>query len=278
VTISPKIFGLKGKTVIVTGSSRGIGRAIALRCAKEGANVVIASKTAQPHEKLEGTIHSVAREVEAAGGKALPIQIDVRQDADVTKMIETTVGMFGGVDILVNNAAAINLATVEQMELKRFDLINQVNYRGNFLCSQAALPYLKRAENPHILNISPPINLDPKWLGAHLAYTISKYAISMCTLGLAAEFKDFGIGVNSIWPKLLIETAATKMLLGSDQMAHTRKADIMSDAAFALFTTSSRELTGQLMLDEDYLKSLGHTNFEKYDNVPGAEIYSDLFL
>jgi citronellol/citronellal dehydrogenase len=269
---------LKGKTVIVTGSSRGIGRAIALRCAQDGANVVIAAKTSEPNAKLAGTIHTVAKEVEEAGGRALAIQLDVRNEANIQEMMEKAVSTFGGIDILVNNAAAISLTNVEQTPLKRFDLIMQVNTRGVFLCSQAALPHLKKSNNPHILNISPPLSIQRKWFEEHLPYTLSKYGNTMCTLGMSAEFEKYGIAVNSLWPKLIIETAATVMLLGQNQMAHTRKASIMADAAYEIFATPSRELTGQTLLDEDFLKERGEQDFSKYATSPGTEIYPDLFL
>ncbi|OGQ05584.1 MAG: short chain dehydrogenase [Deltaproteobacteria bacterium RIFCSPLOWO2_12_FULL_44_12] len=272
------MVSLKGKTIIITGASRGIGRAIALKCARDGANLVVAGKTKEPHPKLTGTIDSVAKEVEAAGGKAFPVQVDVREESQVKAMVEKTVQTFGCIDILVNNAGAISLTATEDTPMKRYDLMQDINTRATFLCSQAVLPHLKKSKNPHILNLSPPINLDPKWLKNHLAYTLSKYGMTMCTLGMAAEFKEYGIAVNSLWPKTLIATAAIDMLLGEDGKKKCRTPEIMADAAYAIITTDSRKLTGQTLIDEDFLRSRGVKNFDHYSFDPNSNLLPDLFV
>jgi citronellol/citronellal dehydrogenase len=269
---------LAGKTVLITGASRGIGRAIALRVAAEGANVVIAAKTATPHARLAGTIHSVAQEVEQAGGQALAIQVDVRSESAITSMVEACINRFGGLDALVNNAGAISLTPTLDTPAKRFDLMHQINVRATFLCSQAAVPHLKRSANPHILNLSPPLTLQAHWYVDHLAYTLSKMGMSLCTLGMAEEFKSDGIAVNSLWPKRIIATAATSMLLGVEGTKAARRPEIVADAAYAILTTPARELTGRLLLDEDVLGSLGKSDFAKYDVTPGVEPLPDLFV
>lgn len=269
---------MKNRTILITGASRGIGRAIALRCARDGANVVIAAKTSDPHPKLEGTIHSVAKEVEALGGKALAYQVDVRNEDEVKALIAATEKKFGGLDALVNNAGAIHLAAIEDTPMKRYDLMHQINARAVFLCSQAALPLLKKSNRPHILNLSPPVSLDPKWLTGHVAYTVSKYGMTLYTLGMAEELKKIGISVNSLWPRAGVATAATEMLMGKDAMKHMRHAEIMSDAAHAILTTEKVKLTGQALIDEDFLRTRGVTDFEKYAVEPGAELVVDLYV
>jgi citronellol/citronellal dehydrogenase len=269
---------LRGRTLFITGASRGIGKAIALRAAADGANVAIAAKTAEPHPKLPGTIYSAAEEIEAAGGKALPLQVDIRDEEQVQRAVQQTVEKFGGIDILVNNASAINLTPTLATPMKRFDLMWGVNARGTFACSQACIPHLRKSSNPHILTLSPPINLDPRWFKLHTAYTISKYGMSLCTLGLAEEFKDDGIAVNSLWPKTVILTAALAMLGGISPPEKCRKPEIMSDAAHAVLTRDSRCCTGQFHIDEDVLREAGVTDFEQYAVKPGESLHPDLFL
>jgi citronellol/citronellal dehydrogenase len=268
---------LKNKTIFITGASRGIGRAIALRCAQDGANIVIAAKTAQPHPKLEGTIHSVAAEVEAAGGRALPLQVDIREDAAVAAAMQATVNTFGGIDVLINNASAISMTGTLATPIKRFDLMNGVNARGTYLCSQLALPNLLKSDNPHILTLSPPLNMDPKWFASHLAYTMAKYGVSMCTLGLAREFAQHGIGVNSLWPRTTIATAAVSVFF-PDSVQASRKPEIMSDAAYAILVSDSRRTTGNFFIDEEVLRAAGVADFERYAVSPGAALHPDLFL
>lgn len=270
---------LKDKTIFITGSSRGIGKAIALRAARDGANIVILGKTINPHPKLEGTIHTAAKEIEEAGGKALAIPFDVRNEETVQDAVEKTVETFGGIDILVNNASALHLEGTETMPMKRFDLIFDVNVRGTFLSSQKCLPYLKNSKNPHILNLSPPLNLDKNWFAPHVAYTISKYGMSMCALGMAEECKDFNIGVNCLWPKTTIATAAVKNILGGDQLIKTsRKPEIVADAAHWILTQDSKECTGNYFIDEDVLLNSGVNDLEKYSVTPGSELTPDLFI
>jgi citronellol/citronellal dehydrogenase len=268
---------LKGKTVFITGASRGIGRSIALRAAADGANVVIAAKTAEPHPKLEGTIFTVAAEVEKAGGKALPIQLDIRDEAAVAVAVKQTAETFGGIDVLVNNASAISLTDTLGTPPKRFDLMHQINTRGTFVCAQACVPFLKRSANPHILTLSPPLNLKPKWLKPHLAYTLSKYGMSLCTLGLAAEFAGDGIAVNSLWPRTTIATAAVAAFF-PQAMAASRVPEIMSDAAYAIVTRPSRECTGNFFVDEALLRSVGVTDFDRYAVTPGVPLAADIFV
>lgn len=269
---------LKNKVIFITGASRGIGREIALRCAKEGAKIVIAAKTKDPHPTLEGTIYSVADEVEKAGGKALPLVVDVRDEAVVTDAIEKTIQTFGGIDILVNNASAIYLGATLDIPMKRFDLINSVNARGTFLCSKLCIPYLKKSNNPHILNLSPPLNMESKWFKDHLAYTISKYGMSMCTLGMSEEFKAAGIAVNSLWPKTIIATAAISVNFPKQLYNASRKPSIMADAAYEILTSNSREVTGNFFIDEEILKKKGIIDFNQYALHPGTPLYPDLYV
>ena len=271
-------MSLKGKTIFITGASRGTGREIALRCARDGANIVLAAKTVEPHPRLAGTIHSVAQEVEAAGGRALPQQVDVRDENAVRAAVEKSVAAFGGIDILVNNASAIMLTGTLQTPMKRFDLMFGVNVRGTFACSQACIPHLMKAGNPHILNLSPPLSIDAKWFKNHTAYTMSKYGMSMCTLGMSAELVEHGIAVNSLWPRTTIATAAIEVNFPAAILSASRKPAIMADAAYAIFNRDSRRHTGKFYVDEAVLCEEGATNFEHYAVTPGARLYSDLFL
>lgn len=268
---------LRGKTVFITGASRGIGRAIALRCARDGANVAIAAKTAEPHPKLQGTIHSVAAEVEAAGGRALPLHLDIRDEAAVEAAVRQTAKQFGGIDALVNNASAISLTGTLSTPMKRYDLMQTVNTRGTYLCSQACLPYLLKAGNPHILTLSPPLNLDPKWFAPHAAYTIAKYGMSLCTLGMAREFAAQGVAVNSLWPRTTIATAAVEVFFPESIQA-SRKPQIMADAAHAILTSDSRSTTGNFFIDEEVLRRAGVSDLEAYAVTPGARLHPDIFL
>jgi citronellol/citronellal dehydrogenase len=268
---------LAGKTLFITGASRGIGKAIALRAARDGAQVVIAAKTAEPHPKLEGTIFSAAEEIEAAGGKALPVVVDVRSEEAVEAAVAKAVETFGGIDILVNNASAIMLTGTLYTPMKRYDLMNQVNARGTFLCSQKCLPHLQKAENPHILTLSPPINLNPKWFKNHVAYTMSKYGMSMCVLGMAAEFEG-KVGVNALWPRTVIATAAIQMIGGDAMMKQGRKPEIMADAAHHILTRPAAECTGNFFLDDEVLASAGVEDLSGYAVDPEASLAPDLFL
>lgn len=269
---------LKDKVIFITGASRGIGREIALRCAQDGAKIVIAAKTMQPHPTLEGTIHSVAREVEAAGGKALALQVDIRDENKVYECVKHAVDMFGGIDVLVNNASAIFLTNTLETPMKRYDLINSVNARGTFVCSQACIPYLKKSANPHILTLSPPLNMDPKWFKDNLAYTMSKYGMSMCTLGMAEEFRSDGIAVNSLWPKTTIATAAIAVNFPKQILEASRKPNIISDAAHIILTSDSRQTTGNFFIDEDVLRAHGTTDFSQYALNPDVPLMQDFFL
>ena len=269
---------LNGRTLFITGASRGFGKAIALRAAADGANIVVAAKTTEPHPKLPGTIYTAAEEIEAAGGKALPLAVDIREEDQVQAAVAKTVETFGGIDILVNNASAINLTPTLQTPMKRFDLMWGVNARGTFLCSQACLPHLKKSPNPHILTLSPPLNLDPKWFKGHTAYTISKYGMSLCVLGLAAEFKDDGIAVNALWPRTVIATAALAMLGGAINPDNCRTPEILADAAHVLLTRDSRCCTGNFYIDDEVLAAEGVTDFDRYAVQPGAELYPDVFV
>jgi citronellol/citronellal dehydrogenase len=268
---------LAGKTLFITGASRGIGLAIALRAARDGANVAIAAKTERPHPKLPGTIHDAAAAIEAAGGRALPIRCDIREEDEVRAAVAATVERFGGIDVLVNNASAISLTGTLETPMKRFDLMFGVNVRGTFLTSQACLPHLLNAPNPHILNLAPPPNLDPKWFGPHVAYTMAKYGMSLCVLGMAEEFRDRGVAVNALWPRTVIHTAALAMIPGVEARG-CRTPEIMADAAHAVLTTPSRERTGQFLIDEDVLRAVGVTDFERYAVEPGQPLLPDLFL
>ncbi len=270
--------GLKGKTVFITGASRGIGRDIALRCARDGANVVITAKTAEPHPKLPGTIHSVAEEVEAAGGKALPIKLDIRDEAEVQAAAHKAAAKFGGIDILVNNASAIMLAGTLATPMKRFDLMFEVNVRGTYACSQACLPYLIKGRNPHILNLAPPLNMNARWFKDHVAYTMAKYGMSMCTLGMATEFRAEGVAVNSLWPRTTIATAAIEVNFTEEILKASRKPAIVADAAYAIFNRDSRSATGNFYIDETVLREDGVTDFDQYAVHRGSKLYTDLFL
>jgi citronellol/citronellal dehydrogenase len=269
---------LANKTLFMTGGSRGIGEAIAVRAAADGANVVIAAKTTRPHPKLPGTIYTAAEAIEKAGGRALPLQVDIR-DADAVKAaVEQAADRFGGIDILVNNASAINLTPVAETPVKRLDLMLDVNLRGTYICSQACLPWLKRADNPHILTLSPPLNLEPKWFEQHAAYTLSKYGMSLCVMGLAAELRDAGIAVNALWPRTVIATAAINMLGGQVKPENCRKPQIVADAAVAILTRPAREATGRFFIDDEVLRDAGVESLEGYSVNPGADLIPDLFV
>ena len=269
---------LSGKTLFISGASRGIGEAIALRAAADGANVAIAAKTDRRHPKLPGTIHSVAEAIDLAGGRALPLKVDIRDEAAVAEAMKTTAETFGGVDIVVNNASAIYLAPTPEVPMKRFDLMFGVNVRGTFVCTQAALPYLERSDHPHILNLSPPLNMDAKWFAPHVAYTMAKYGMSLCVLGHAEEFRDRGIAVNALWPKTVIATAALKMLGGMVDPKNCRTPAIMADAAHAILSAPPAARTGQFLIDEDVLRATGVTDFDRYAVEPGQPLAPDLFL
>ncbi|MDF5835849.1 NAD(P)-dependent oxidoreductase [Pseudomonas aeruginosa] len=273
-------MSLHGKTLFITGASRGIGREIALRAARDGANLVIAAKSAEPHPKLEGTIFSVAAEVEAVGGQALPLQLDVRDEQAVAAAMARAAERFGGIDALVNNAGAIRLVGVEKLEPKRFDLMYQINTRAVLVCSQAALPYLRRSANGHILSLSPPINLAGRWFAQHGPYTVTKYGMSMLTLGMHEEFGKYAISVNALWPKTMIATAAIEFELGSrDAFRRARTPAIMADAAHAILTSEGRSLGGRLLVDEELLRERGQSDFEQYRYDPeGGALVPDLFL
>jgi citronellol/citronellal dehydrogenase len=272
-------MSLKTKTLMITGGSRGIGHAIGLRAATDGANIVIVAKTQSENPKLPGTIHTAAQDMRDAGGKALAVACDIRFEEQVQAAIDQAVATFGGIDILVNNASAINLSGTLALDMKRFDLMHQVNARGTFLCSKLALPHLKQASNPHILTLSPPLNMQPQWFGQWLAYTMAKYGMSMCTLGLAAEFKRDGVAVNSLWPETTIATAAIRNLLGGEAMMQaSRTPDIVADAAYEILTRNARECTGNFFIDVDVLRSVGVTDFAKYSVVPDAKLQRDLFV
>ena len=275
-------MSLAGKRMFITGGSRGIGLAIALRAAQDGAHIAIAAKTAEANPKLPGTIFSAAKEIEAAGGTALPIQCDIRDEAQIEAAIAKTAETFGGIDILVNNASAINLTRTDQTPAKRFDLMFDVNVRGTFLTSQAALPHLRKSaaegRNPHILNLSPPLSMKPVWFKNHVAYTMAKYGMSMCVLGMAEEFKRDGIGVNALWPRTVIDTAALQMIPGIDALAG-RTPEILADAAYIIFNRDAKEYTGNFFVDDVLLASEGITDLEKYSVTPGTKDFLlDFFL
>jgi citronellol/citronellal dehydrogenase len=270
---------LKGKTLFITGASRGIGKAIALRAARDGANVAIVAKTAEPHPKLPGTVYDAAREVESAGGRALPCITDVRFEDQVAAAVARTVEAFGGIDIVVNNASAISLTPTAATEMKRFDLMQAVNVRATFLCTKLALPALERAENPHVLMLSPPLSLEPRWYGAHLAYTLSKMGMSQCVLGFAEEFRSKRIAVNALWPKTAIATAAVQNLLGGDAIVRrSRKVEIVSDAAHLMLCRKSTEFSGRFCIDEDVLREAGVSDFDQYAVDPAETLLPDFFL
>lgn len=268
---------LKGKTLFITGASRGIGKEIALRAARDGANVALAAKTAETHPRLPGTIHTAAREIEEAGGNALPLQVDIRFEEQIAVAAAKTAERFGGIDILVNNASAISLTGTLATPMKRFDLMFGVNVRGAFASSQALLPHLLKGNNPHILNLSPPISLDPKWFRDHCAYTMAKYGMSLCVLGMSEEFREAGVAVNALWPKTVIATAAIAMIPGVEAR-FCRKPSIVADAAHAILTRDSRSCTGNFFVDEEVLASEGVTDFSQYAVEPGAPLLPDLFL
>lgn len=270
-------MNLSGKTLFITGASRGIGKAIALRAAADGARIVVAAKTTVEHPKLPGTIFSAAAEIEAAGGRALPIALDIRDAAAIGDAMAQAAAHFGGIDILVNNASAISLTGTLDTPAKRFDLMHGVNVRGTFLCSQAAIPYLERAANPHILNLAPPPNLDPRWLQSHVAYTLSKYGMSWCALAMAHEFADRGIACNALWPRTVIATAALALLPGVD-VQRCRKPEIVADAAHRILTRDARTLTGQFLIDEAVLREAGVSDFEHYAVDASQPLSVDLFL
>lgn len=271
---------LTNKNVLITGASRGIGKAIAIKLASEGANVAIASKTVAEHPKLEGTIYSAAEEIDKAGsGRVLALQADIREEEQINDAVNKTVEAFGGIDILINNASAINLSSTEQIESKRYDLMQDINVRGTFLMSKACIPHLKKSSGGHILNISPPLNMDRKWFPKHLAYTMSKYGMSMIVLGLSGELKKYRISVNALWPKTTIATAAVKNLLGGEQlMMHSRKPEIVADAAFAILSKAGGEHSGNFYLDEEVLIQHGVENFDAYAVTPGVNLMPDLFI
>ncbi|RMG23765.1 MAG: NAD(P)-dependent oxidoreductase [Bacteroidetes bacterium] len=272
-------MNFRQKTIFITGASRGIGKAIGLRLAREGANIVVTGKTAEPHPKLPGTIYTAAEEMEAAGGKALPIVMDVRSEEAVQRAVDAAVATFGGIDVLINNASAIMLTPTLKTPMKRFDLMHQINTRGTFMAAQKCLPHLFRAENPHILTLSPPLGLKQHWFGRHLPYTLAKYGMTLCVYGMADEFREQGVGVNALWPRTTIATAAVNNLLGGeDLMRRSRKPEIMADAAFSILSRDSRQCTGNFFIDEEVLREEGITDFSSYAVEPGQELVTDLFL
>ena len=272
-------MSLHGKTLFITGASRGIGLAIGLRAARDGANIVIAAKTAEPHKKLPGTIYTAAEEIEKAGGKALPLVVDVREPDSVKAAVEAAVERFGGIDICVNNASAIQLTGTLQTDIRRYDLMNQVNARGTFITSRTCIPYLKQSSNPHVLMLSPPLDMSPRWFAGHVAYTMAKYGMSMCVLGMAEEFRRDGVAFNALWPRTAIATAAVKNLLGGDAaMKGSRSPDIMADAAYAIFNRPSRECTGNFFIDDEVMASEGVTDLSKYALDPNAKLIPDFFI
>jgi len=270
----------KGKTVFITGGSRGIGKAIGLRLAQEGANIVIAAKTTTPHPKLSGTIFTAAEEMEKAGGQALPIKVDIRFEENILTAVEKTIETFGGIDILINNASAISLTGTLQTEMKRYDLMHSINTRGTFLTSKCCLPYLLKAENPHILNLAPPIqNITERWFAPHVAYTMAKYGMSMCVLGMAGEFRKQGVAVNALWPKTTIATAAVGNLLGGDEIIQrSRKPAVMGDAAYHILKKDSKSCTGNFFIDEEVLIEEGITDLTDYAVNPKMELAPDFFV
>jgi citronellol/citronellal dehydrogenase len=273
------VASLKSKTLFISGGSRGIGLAIALRAARDGANVIIAAKTAEPHPKLPGTIYTSAEAIEAAGGKALPIVCDIRDEKQVEAAVAAGVEKFGGIDICINNASAISLTPTLQTPMARFDLMHQINTRGTFLVSKTCIPHLLKAANPHILNLSPPLNMETKWFAPHVAYTMAKFGMSMCVLGMAGEFRKQGIAVNALWPRTSIATAAVKNLLGGDEMVRcSRKPEIMADAAHIILTRPSREFTGNFCIDDEVLESAGVKDLSHYAVDPGAKLFPDFFV
>src|SRR4051812_29003356 len=276
-------MSLRGKTLFITGASRGIGLAIGLRAARDGANVAVVAKTAEPNPKLPGTVFSAAKEIDAAGGKGLPLVCDIRFEDQVAAAVAKTVETFGGIDILVNNASAISLTTTEATQMKRYDLMHSINTRGTFVCSQACIPHLRKAVqaggNAHVLNLSPPLNMETKWFAPHVAYTMAKFGMSMCVLGMAGEFKREGIAFNALWPRTTIATAAIQNLLGGEQaMKGSRSPAIMADAAYAIFSKNSREITGNFFIDDEVLAAEGKTDLSEYSMTPGAQLLPDFFV
>ena len=274
-----KLANLKNKTLFITGASRGIGKAIAIKAARDGANIAVVAKTKEPNPKLPGTVYTAVDEIVEAGGKGLACIADIRFEEQVKAAVDATVNEFGGIDILVNDASAISLTPTLETSMSRFDLMVSVNVRGTFLCSKLCIPYLKKAENPHILNLSPPLNLDSKWFANNLAYTISKYGMSMCVLGMAEELKKENIAVNALWPRTAIATAAVKNLLGGESaIKHSRIPDIVADAAYYILTSQSKECTGNFFIDDEVLIENGIDDLSKYSMVPGARLIPDFFL
>jgi citronellol/citronellal dehydrogenase len=269
----------KNRTAFITGASRGIGKAIALRLASEGANIVVVAKSVEENPKLGGTIFSAAREIEAAGGKSLAVQCDIRSEEQIQLAVDKAMAIFGGIDIVVNNASAISLTPTEQTEPKRFDLMHDINVRGTFFVTKACIPHLKKSTQAHILTLSPPLNMDPKWFAGHAAYTITKYSMSMLAIGWAAELKKYNIASNALWPKTTIDTAAVRNLLGGETLANmSRKPDIIADAAYHIFSKPSTQCTGNCFIDEEVLAAEGILDLDKYAVVQGATLYNDLFV
>lgn len=272
-------MSFQNRTVFITGASRGIGKAIALRLAKEGANIVVAAKSVEEDPRLGGTIFSAANEIEQAGGKALAVQVDIRHEDQIQSAVEQAVAKFGGIDVVINNASAIQLTPTEQTEAKRFDLMHSINVRGTFLVVKHCIPWLKKGNNPHILTLSPPISLNPKWLGGHIAYTLTKYDMSLMALGWAAEFKGAGIASNALWPRTTIDTAAVRNLLGGEALAKmSRTPDIIADAVYFILQKTADTYSGNTFIDEEVLAKEGITDLEKYAVVPGGTLYNDLFV
>jgi citronellol/citronellal dehydrogenase len=272
-------MSLKGKTLFITGGSRGIGLAIAIKAARDGANVTIAAKTAEPHPKLEGTIYTAAAEIEAAGGKCLPLMVDVRDEQSVAEAIAKTAQTFGGIDIVVNNASAISLTNTQMTDMKRYDLMHQINTRGTFMVSKYAIPHLEKAENPHILMLSPPLDMKMRWFAPHLAYTMAKYGMSLCVLGLAGELAPKGIAVNALWPRTTVATAAVKNLLGGDKMVQaSRTPEMLADAAYMVFNKPSRSFSGNFLIDDNFMAGEGVTDFTPYRVDPSVPLMPDFFV
>ena len=272
-------MSLKGKTLFITGGSRGIGLAIAIKAARDGANVTIAAKTAEPHPKLQGTIYTAAAEIEAAGGKCLPLMVDVRDEQSVAEAMTKTAETFGGIDIVVNNASAISLTNTQMTDMKRFDLMNQINTRGTFMVSKYAIPFLEKAENPHILMLSPPLDMSMRWFAPHLAYSIAKYGMSLCVLGLAGELAPKGIAVNALWPRTTIATAAVQNLLGGDKMVQaSRTPEILADAAYMVFAKPSQTFSGNFLIDDTFMAGEGVTDFTPYRVDPSVPLMPDFFV
>jgi citronellol/citronellal dehydrogenase len=272
-------MGLAGKTLFITGASRGIGLAIALKAARDGANIAIAAKTAEPHARLPGTIYSAAEAIEAAGGRALPLIVDVRSEEAVTTAVERTVAAFGGLDICVNNASAIQKSGTLETEMKRFDLMHQVNARGTFMVSKACLPHLKKSANPHVLTLSPPLLLEPKWVGPHVAYTMSKYSMSLCVLGMAEEFRPDGVAFNALWPRYGVATAAIEFAVAdAEALRRCRKPEIMADAAYEIFNRPARDCTGNFFIDDEVLSAAGVTDFDQYRLDPSVDMRPGMFI